>query len=743
MFSMKRYFGGYCLGSAAGVCGIVCLLPLINFLLNGGTIAVTPRNIALRSPNFFNALVACIASTVPISLDYFLSLLYSSNVKAVTRGWITRAVLLSAVVIPNILVLTVAIPLRNDVIMICLYRLRNVLIVASMLGHLQEFGAPIFRCNLLLLSAVMLMIVPTSLAFFETSISFSFQGLVASTIALTVTGLVILCYLGYRWIKMLIFKKFRDITLSEHSCNCFFICIVILSASYMSLIASYEDSYPRNMTETELVQTTYWVTAFTLFVFIIQNRIINAEVTAHQQTLDMKRMFVRYVSHEIRTPLNTVFVGLDVLKTELRKNGADKETIGIINELHISCDNALVILNDLLNYEKLDAGLMVLEKSVVKAASFLRDAITPFNIQARRVKITLESTNFESDLSDLYLNIDESKISQVVRNFLSNALKFTPKGSTVYISAKVDEFTSEITDMPMLRFEVRDTGTGISKENISKVFKEIIQFSPGKLQNGGGSGLGLWISKNIIDLHGGQVFVSSEGEGLGSTFSFIIPFCSAPSSSDNAADNSERDGSEDEKERDWIDSVRQESMSRDAGYSNYVVPVDESVLTIRSNRADARVDEVISAPSSGRVDSTHLSLHILVVDDSPSTRKMMCRGLKSRGYVNIEEAEHGAEAVKKVESAMTRGNTFDVILIDYQMPVVDGPTAAQHMRSIRFIGYIVGITGNALPSDTDFFMSQGADIVLTKPVVMDSLQVILQERFKFSLISECNNTFTV
>eukprot|EP00607_Mallomonas_marina_P003218 CAMPEP_0182426214 /NCGR_PEP_ID=MMETSP1167-20130531/12718_1 /TAXON_ID=2988 /ORGANISM="Mallomonas Sp, Strain CCMP3275" /LENGTH=486 /DNA_ID=CAMNT_0024607505 /DNA_START=769 /DNA_END=2229 /DNA_ORIENTATION=+ len=480
------------------------------------------------------------------------------------------------------------------------------------------------------------------------------------------------------------------------------------------------------MTETELVQTTYWVTAFTLFVFIIQNRIINAEVTAHQQTLDMKRMFVRYVSHEIRTPLNTVFVGLDVLKTELRKNGADKETIGIINELHISCDNALVILNDLLNYEKLDAGLMVLEKSVVKAASFLRDAITPFNIQARRVKITLESTNFESDLSDLYLNIDESKISQVVRNFLSNALKFTPKGSTVYISAKVDEFTSEITDMPMLRFEVRDTGTGISKENISKVFKEIIQFSPGKLQNGGGSGLGLWISKNIIDLHGGQVFVSSEGEGLGSTFSFIIPFCSAPSSSDNAADNSERDGSEDEKERDWIDSVRQESVSRDAGYSNYVVPVDESVLTIRSNRADARVDEVISAPSSGRVDSTHLSLHILVVDDSPSTRKMMCRGLKSRGYVNIEEAENGAEAVKKVESAMTKGCKFNLILIDYQMPVMDGPTAAQHMREMGFTDHIIGITGNALKSDTEYFLSQGADLVLTKPVTMDNLQTHIE-----------------
>jgi len=154
--------------------------------------------------------------------------------------------------------------------------------------------------------------------------------------------------------------------------------------------------------------------------------------------------------------------------------------------------------------------------------------VQPFYIQAREKDITLkfvDEMNLADKLSSINLSIDRNKLNQVMRNLISNALKFTPAGGLVCIFAtiRIDEKRQKV-----LNISVQDTGHGIAKESLPRLFKEIVQFNAGKLQHGGGSGLGLWLSNSIISLHGGKITAFSEGEGLGSTFSIELPTLGPP-----------------------------------------------------------------------------------------------------------------------------------------------------------------------------------------------------------------------
>jgi len=225
-------------------------------------------------------------------------------------------------------------------------------------------------------------------------------------------------------------------------------------------------------------------------------------------------MFVRFVSHEIRTPLNTVFLGLKLLKQQIRQKKSSDEYLVTIGDMHDSCDIALNTLNDLLSYEKLEAGILKLEKTTFSALDFLLNAVKPFFIQVGVLMIyiyteriffiillTTDSSFFlqrpcydmylqsrqsgidlhilnEAELREslLHVNIsaDRHKLAQVVRNYISNALKFTPPKGVVTVSADIvvrsKEFVmdSESTDFSMrsskfLRIKVKDTGPGIKK----------------------------------------------------------------------------------------------------------------------------------------------------------------------------------------------------------------------------------------------------------------------------------------
>ena len=323
--------------------------------------------------------------------------------------------------------------------------------------------------------------------------------------------------------------------------------------------------------ELQLILYNYASTIYVIAIIVLQNRAarIDQSVSQTNEMLLLKKQMVRLIGHEVRTPLNTVFMGLEYLESQILKQEApDVKLIEILSDCKRSCDDAVEILNQLMLYDKFDSDLVVLDRSVIRVKSFIEDCMKPFYLQARQGNINLELMycSFEEEkdeeegegslqprlnsnlnyLDEAFLYVDRRKLSIVLRNMLSNALKFVLTSSVRNITVRVScirnasSDSNTIINPPLvvasgdnedvivndpdfsLRVEMIDTGPGISPENLKRLFNEVIQFNPERLQAGGGSGLGLWISHQIMKLHNGRLYAQSEGEGYGCTFIMVI-----------------------------------------------------------------------------------------------------------------------------------------------------------------------------------------------------------------------------
>jgi signal transduction histidine kinase len=463
---------------------------------------------------------------------------------------------------------------------------------------------------------------------------------------------------------------------------------------------------------------------------------------------------VRYISHELRTPLNTAFLGLKLLSSDLKASNDPKdiERYDTLCDVNMSCTAAVDILNDLLCYEKLESGILELHKEEIVVAAYLKDRISMFSAQARECGVTISTVTDAADrdieatpdgydgkmLSKSLLPTDsifadKFKMDQVIRNLISNALKFTPRGGVVTIKAtfvhdrsrfenkskrsvknksislrNLIRSPSSVASYPnypipspipspvsgKLIVVVTDTGAGISKENQARLFNEIVQFSPEKLQAGGGSGLGLWITQEILNLHDGSISVSSEGEGMGSSFTIELPMTR------------------------WSNSELSATVGRGLGIGlGGGGGASLKSVTSPAPALDTDTDEI---PSKSEPESESQSkpqsepetfhkreavrldvvmdLHVLVVDDSRLNRKMLLKCLRADGHICFE-AEDGLEAVAMVKERIghaTGGNgkPFDAVLMDFVMPNMDGPTATKEIRTLGYTSPIFGVTGN-------------------------------------------------
>jgi CheY-like chemotaxis protein len=215
-----------------------------------------------------------------------------------------------------------------------------------------------------------------------------------------------------------------------------------------------------------------------------------------------------------------------------------------------------------------------------------------------------------------------------------------------------------------VQIQVIDTGAGMSQEQLASLFRDGIQFNVNELQSGQGSGLGLFIAMGIVKQHGGDLEVSSEGLGRGTTFTCTLPLHYVPAAPTETTSFSQ-------------------------------TPPDEWV--------------------SPKEKVNYIPLRILIVDDVATNRKLLTRMSANRGH-SVDEAKDGREAVDKVKNALRESNPYDTILMDYEMPVLRGPEAAKEIRELGCDSFIVGITGNVLAEDVRYFTSCGADFVLSKPV---------------------------
>jgi two-component system, sensor histidine kinase len=464
--------------------------------------------------------------------------------------------------------------------------------------------------------------------------------------------------------------------------------------------------------------------------------------------LESKKSYVRLISHELRTPLNTAFLGLKLLSSELKASNDPKdiERYDTLCDVNTACKAAVDILNDLLCYEKLESGILELHKENIIVDSFLKNCVSMFSAHARECGVTMTmTTNVVTD-NDTHRDLethrdyghvtsvslqphdrifaDKFKMDQVIRNLISNALKFTPRGGHVTVKAsflqdsevesarflhdhagkaedkpppicikrKISSFLNIVKNRKLsmianlsdsavieesayaelrgkLVVVVTDTGAGISKENQKRLFNEIVQFNPEKLQAGGGSGLGLWITQEILNLHGGRRSVSSEGEGMGSSFSVEMPMNRRPLTLIPLA----------------------AAIEGEFNLSTAESDTDHETMLAETIREDT-VTDICDPPL------VPLPFELLIVDDSKLCRKMLQKCLRADGHTCFE-AEDGLEAIAIVKERIGyisggHGKPFDAILMDFIMPNMDGPTATKEIRALGYSAPIFGVTGN-------------------------------------------------
>lgn len=235
---------------------------------------------------------------------------------------------------------------------------------------------------------------------------------------------------------------------------------------------------------------------------------------ALQQLDKLKDEFVSLASHELRTPMTAIKSYLWMALAG--KGGALPEKLQFyLDRAYKSTDRLIKLVNDMLNVSRIESGRIVLAIKPVKLDTLISDTITEILPQAQELGVNVLFTP-QSTLPDVAA--DSDKIKEVIINLVGNSLKFTPRGGSVTVSRE------QANGMALVK--VKDTGNGISKVDMDKLFQKFSMVGTNYLQkqNSQGTGLGLYISKSLIELHGGKISVESEGEGRGTTFSFTLPF---------------------------------------------------------------------------------------------------------------------------------------------------------------------------------------------------------------------------
>lgn len=363
-----------------------------------------------------------------------------------------------------------------------------------------------------------------------------------------------------------------------------------------------------------------------------------------EKASQIKSEFLSTISHEIRTPMNAV-IGLTNFLLEDKPKASQLETL---NTLKFSAKNLLVIINDILDFSKIEAKKIVFENRPVnihELMSSLKRVFLPA-VNAKKLDLVF---NIDADIPELIL-CDPTRTSQILTNLINNAVKFTNAGSITVNLQVINKNKEEVE----VRFEVRDTGIGIEIGKLSAIFESFTQASSSTTREFGGTGLGLTITRQLLQLQGVELLVESD-EGKGSVFYFIQVF-----------------------------EIAQKPAERGVQHFEPVIP--------ESKQPD-------SNPSK-----------LLVVEDNEVNIMVVKKFLKKWGF-EIIIAKNGKEALEKYQA----DSEIALILMDLQMPVMDGYEASRKFRSLGVTKPIIALTASALMEDQIKIKNAGMDDYVTKP----------------------------
>lgn len=381
-----------------------------------------------------------------------------------------------------------------------------------------------------------------------------------------------------------------------------------------------------------------------------------------------KSAFLATISHELRTPLNAILGMAEGLQEEIFGDISQPQRISI-QTIERSGQHLLNLINDLIDLAKIEAGMLELKCQPTPIIRLCEFSLAAIRSPANKKAIQLE-LNISTDLPDLM--IDECRIQQVLTELLNNAIKFTPAGGRVKLDVSLLADNSTIAagteNTKYIRIATIDTGIGIAPENIPKLFQNFSQIDNALNRRYQGIGIGLALVKRIVEWHGGNVGLTSQ-LGVGSCFSIDLPASTQP-----------------------------------------VIGPDSFIPAVE-----------ISNPTP---------VKILLVEDDQDNIETMTAYLESRGY-HLLVANNGQEAISLLEGCandLAQGHLPDIILMDIQMPIMNGLEATRRLRQMpEFAALpILALTAFAMPEDCQKCLDAGANQYLTKPVKLGQLVATIE-----------------
>jgi PAS domain S-box-containing protein len=405
------------------------------------------------------------------------------------------------------------------------------------------------------------------------------------------------------------------------------------------LQAVVRDITERKQNEKELLETNRYLEEATARA---------NDMAARAEMADMaKSQFLANMSHEIRTPMNAIIGFSDLLAEEENLTDEQKEDINIIKE---SGHHLLRLINDILDFSKIEAGKLnieIIDSSLAELLDSVRSLMRP-----KAVEKGIEFEVVKSKDLPAQIHTDPTRLRQCLINLIGNAVKFTEKGY-VHLNVSLEDRNNQ----PYVRFDIEDTGIGIPLDKQEKIFGAFEQADGSTTREYGGTGLGLTITKQLTELLGGQLTLTSR-EGKGSVFSLVIPA--------------------------GLDAAKQPLLD---GYNI-------------TDQSDSQRDEIEELKFSG---------HVLVVEDV-KTNQMLMRSLLEKMGIEVTIAEDGNEALQKVLTG-----EFDLIFMDMMMPNMNGYEAATELRKQGIMTPIVALTANVMAGDDKKCIEAGCDDYLAKP----------------------------
>jgi len=378
-----------------------------------------------------------------------------------------------------------------------------------------------------------------------------------------------------------------------------------------------------------------------------------------------KSEFLANMSHELRTPLTAILGYADLM---LDPDQSQQQREECIRTVHRNGQHLLAIINDILDLSKIEAGKMTAEIIACSPIEIVRDIATMMRMRAAEKRLAF-SCEFQGPIPQT-IRSDPTRIRQMLINLVGNAIKFTHQGH-VRIVTRLDDLAPP--DRPQLRFEVIDTGIGISCEQQRRLFQPFSQADNSTTRKYGGTGLGLAICRRLAQILGGDIGCQST-PNQGSRFFLTI----------------------------------------DIGSLKGVPMIDGETIDLNEGA------EVTTRPAT----TVRLRGRILLAEDGPDNQRLL-KYLLTRAGATVDVAENGRIAVEKTLRSMEQGRPYDLVLMDMQMPELDGYDATAELRRRGYSAPIIALTAHALTGDRERCVEAGCTEYAVKPIDRHELLAIL------------------